>query len=625
MSRYPHMKEVIEIMDIVGSNLTHKNQSFYTMCSDFCMINEPIRQFYNGLTLRGTDKNETGENQRISLTFPIMEVLGKELDLSPNFFGVRTNESDHSLEYLKIVVMQFRANPPLGWVKEDVAEYERMLSTYFHKVHKSNLLNTYALSLTYTGDEIVRTGLTIFPYIAVGFTIMSIFSIVTVYYSSTKMHQLSIHKLVLALFGCVCPLLATSSALGLLFWFGFRFSTILAVTPFLILAIGVDDAFLMINSWMRITNKDRSMTKRDRIAWILVDVGPSVAITSLTNFLAFIVGIYTPTPEIQLFCAGNAVAILFDFFYQITMYAALMSITGNYDMRNEHKTKDVKWDPLENETYIRLLDDYSQWLASKFTAILLAISVFVYLLVSIKGAMQIQIKLTPDKLVLSDSPLIQMNHLRDQFVLPNYTTVNIFVQRPGNLSNPNQLLLTNKLIEEFEAIPECLGPKFSHYFVRDYQMYEKMADAEEELEEFEEEDANAHVPDKFSRQKMVSFLSWPEFQHWNGFVRFNENGTLNRFWATVSYHGEALGDFGVRKKFLLKWRSIADSYPSLNVSIFDDYAPFVDTLETILPATISTSLCTLICMMLVCFLFMYNVFTVIVATLAITSICIGIF
>lgn len=54
-----------------------------------------------------------------------------------------------------------------------------------------------------------------------------------------------------------------------------------------------------------------------RVAHMLVDVGPSVTITSLTNFLAFLVGIYTPTPEIQLFCMGNSVAIMFDFFYQV--------------------------------------------------------------------------------------------------------------------------------------------------------------------------------------------------------------------------------------------------------------------------------------------------------------------
>lgn len=46
-------------------------------------------------------------------------------------------------------------------------------------------------------------------------------------------------------------------------------------------------------------------------------------------------------------------------------------------------------------------------------------------------------------------------------------------------------------------------------------------------------------------------------------------------------------------------------------------------LDSMLPATISTSICTLLCMMVVCFLFMYNIFTVVVATVSIVSICLG--
>ncbi|KAK6033295.1 hypothetical protein OSTOST_00488 [Ostertagia ostertagi] len=86
-----------------------------------------------------------------------------------------------------------------------------------------------------------------------------------------------------------------------------------------------------------------------------------------------------------------------------------------------------------------------------------------------------------------------------------------------------------------------------------------------------------------------------------------------------------MGNNLYRKTLLERWRKTADSFPELNVSVYDDYGPFLDQFDSMLPATISTSICTLFCMMIVCFLFMYNLFTVVIATMSIISICTGVF
>ena len=52
-----------------------------------------------------------------------------------------------------------------------------------------------------------------------------------------------------------------------------------------------------------------------------------------------------------------------------------------------------------------LLRDYTDWLSSKFTSFVLLMIMIVYWYVSIRGAMRIEAKLTPEKLFLSDSVL----------------------------------------------------------------------------------------------------------------------------------------------------------------------------------------------------------------------------
>lgn len=57
---------------------------------------------------------------------------------------------------------------------------------------------------------------------------------------------------------------------------------------------GVDDSFLMTHSWQRMSRHNYPVI--DRLGLVYEEVGPSITITSLTNFLSFGIGALTPTP-----------------------------------------------------------------------------------------------------------------------------------------------------------------------------------------------------------------------------------------------------------------------------------------------------------------------------------------
>ena len=121
-----------------------------------------------------------------------------------------------------------------------------------------------------------------------------------------------------------------------MFFAGFRFGPIILVTPFLILAIGVDDSFLMMHAWQRVVSKLRKHPHPDdcieyRIAEVLAESGPSITISALTNIMAFMVGAFTSPPEVELFCIANAWAIFVDTcfsgeFYLVISFRKMISL-----------------------------------------------------------------------------------------------------------------------------------------------------------------------------------------------------------------------------------------------------------------------------------------------------------
>ncbi|KAG8443309.1 hypothetical protein GDO86_011920 [Hymenochirus boettgeri] len=163
---------------------------------------------------------------------------------------------------------------------------------------------------------------------SITYTITITFSIV----SCTRLDSVR-NKVWVATFGVISSGLAVLSSFGLMLLCGVPFVITLANAPFLILGVGVDDMFIMISSWQQTKVKDRV---EERMAMAYGEAAVSITITTLTDVLAFYIGIMTSFRSVQSFCIYTGTAILFCFIYNITCFGAFLALNGKREEKNRH-------------------------------------------------------------------------------------------------------------------------------------------------------------------------------------------------------------------------------------------------------------------------------------------------
>ena len=138
-------------------------------------------------------------------------------------------------------------------------------------------------------------------------------------------------KMALGLAGVLIVLASVSSSIGLTAYFGSKGTLIIVeVLPFLVLAVGVDNIFILVQNFQRTgflesrTRSEGQESLEDRMARSVVAVGPSILLSAAAESSCFLIGSFLSSmPAVNAFALNAAIALLISLLLQFSLFLSL--------------------------------------------------------------------------------------------------------------------------------------------------------------------------------------------------------------------------------------------------------------------------------------------------------------
>jgi len=133
-------------------------------------------------------------------------------------------------------------------------------------------------------------------------------------------------KFMLGVVGIIIVLMSVSASVGLFAAAGIKATLIIAeVIPFLVLAVGVDNIFLIVHEFERVNLSHAEDSIEDRLARAVGRMGPSILLSASTETVAFALGVAVGMPAVKNFAAYAAGAVFINAVLQITMFISVLA------------------------------------------------------------------------------------------------------------------------------------------------------------------------------------------------------------------------------------------------------------------------------------------------------------
>uniref|UniRef100_A0A668AVG5 Niemann-Pick disease, type C1 n=1 Tax=Myripristis murdjan TaxID=586833 RepID=A0A668AVG5_9TELE len=224
--------------------------------------------------------------------------------------------------YLNDTVKRGKA---LAWEKEFI----RFLKSY------SNPNLTIAFSAERSiEDEIDRESNSDISTIVVSYIIMFVYISLALGHIQSLRRLLVDSKISLGIAGILIVLSSVASSLGIFSFAGVPLTLIvIEVIPFLVLAVGVDNIFIIVQTYQR-DERMHNEELHQQIGRILGDVAPSMFLSSFSETLAFFLGALSNMPAVRTFSMFAGLAVFIDFLLQISCFVSLLGLDARRQEAN---------------------------------------------------------------------------------------------------------------------------------------------------------------------------------------------------------------------------------------------------------------------------------------------------
>ncbi|KAL4940851.1 hypothetical protein BDV06DRAFT_195849 [Aspergillus oleicola] len=134
-------------------------------------------------------------------------------------------------------------------------------------------------------------------------------------------------KFTLGVVGIVIVLMSVSASVGLFSALGVKVTLIIAeVIPFLVLAVGVDNIFLIVHEFERLNVSHPDEEIDERISRAIGRIGPSIFLSAITETVAFALGVFVGMPAVRNFAVYAAGAVFINAILQVTMFISVLTL-----------------------------------------------------------------------------------------------------------------------------------------------------------------------------------------------------------------------------------------------------------------------------------------------------------